>query len=244
MRGLLQENAAATADAYMAWWNLAGVDCAVGEAPVNWLRPVQAPHAPQAPAPSIPAPEVLPMPGSLEGFQTWLREDASQPERRWAGAPILPEGPAKAPLMIITDMPDPADTTAGTLLTDSAGRLLDAMLRAMGLTRADMYVASLFCARPPGGMVEAADLNLAATRMRTHVMLADPKRLLLLGDRTARALLPSDAFQPGDDLRNFNHDGGTLPALATFHPRLLLGQPTAKAECWRMLQCLIEDMPK
>src|SRR3546814_2457178 len=62
--------------------------------------------------------------------------------------------------------------------------------------------------------------------MRTYVMLAAPRRLLLLGDRTIRALLP--AADSGS--RVFNHDGGTLPVFATFHPRLLLGQPAAKAE--------------
>src|SRR3546814_14502365 len=76
-------------------------------------------------------------------------------------------------------------------------------------------------------MVEASDLAAAAARMRTYVMLAAPRRLLLLGDRTIRALLP--AADSGS--RVFNHDGGTLPVFATFHPRLLLGQPAAKAEC-------------
>jgi DNA polymerase len=88
--------------------------------------------------------------------------------------------------------------------------------------------------------VEAADLATVATRLRTHVALASPQRLLLLGDRTIRALSPSAE----NSLQFFNHDGGTVPAFATFHPRLLLGQPAAKAECWRVLQRLIEEMPQ
>jgi len=114
------------------------------------------------------------------------------------------------------------------------------MLRAIGLDRQDVHLASLFLSRPPGAMVEATDLALAATRMRTHVMFASPQRLLLLGDRTIRTLMPT----ADSGLRKFNHDGGTLPAFATFHPRLLLGQPAAKAECWRVMQGLIEEMTK
>ncbi|WP_313808950.1 uracil-DNA glycosylase family protein [Sphingobium sp.] len=235
MRGLLRENSAETANAYLAWWNLAGVDGAVGEEPVNWLRPVPAPAAaPMAIPDQSPA---LPRLPSFDAFRLWLAEDAAQPERRWPGTIILPEGPVNAPLMVITDMPDPADIGAGALLSDRAGQLFDAMLRAIGLKRADVHLASLFLSRPPGGMVEASDLTAAAARISTHVMLAAPQRLLLLGDRTARTLLPEGA-------RFFNHEGGTLPALATFHPRLLLGQPAAKAECWRLLQGLIEEMPK
>jgi uracil-DNA glycosylase family 4 len=240
MRGLLQDEAA-TADAYMAWWTLAGVDGAVGESPVNWLRPAPAADAKgviRAPAASVVLQE---KPQNLDSFRHWLATDPEQPERRWPGAPIVPVGGEGATLMVVTDLPDPADMTAGQLLADRAGALFDAMLRAIGLDRSTIHLASLFTARPPGGMVEAADLATVADRMRAHVALARPRRLLLLGDRTIRALLPTDAPPTRDGLRDFNHEGGIVPAVATFHPRLLLTQPAAKAECWRALQSLIEE---
>lgn len=237
MRGLLQDEAA-VANAYMAWWQLAGVECAVAEAPVNWLRAVAA--RPTASQSDTAAPAVE-KPRTLDSFRTWLAHDPGQPERRWPGQPILPEGPEGASLMVVTDLPDPADADEGRLLADRAGLLFDAMLRAIGLDRGTIYLASLFTARRPGGMVEAADLDAAATRMRTHVMLARPRRLLLLGDRTTRALMPTNGAFPANSLRDFNHEGGIVPAIATFHPRLLLTQPAAKAECWRVLQSLIEE---
>ncbi|NML11671.1 uracil-DNA glycosylase [Sphingobium sp. AR-3-1] len=233
MRGLLQDDAA-TADAYLAWWQLAGVDSAIGESPVNWLRPVAA-------RPVTMTAAVVEKPQTLESFLAWLAHDPAQPERRWAGTPIAPTGPAQATLMVVTDLPDPADMSEGRLLADRAGLLFDAMLRAIGLDRDAIHLASLFTARPPGGMVEASDLAHAADRMRTHVALAQPRRLLLLGDRTIRALMPTDGASPANSLRQFNHDGGIVPAIATFHPRLLLTQPAAKAECWRTLQSLIEE---
>ena len=241
MRGLLQDEAAA-ANAYMAWWTLAGVDGAVGESPVNWLRPVTAPDAKGA-IRAVPASAPLEQkPQNLDSFRDWLANDPAQPERRWPGAPILPTGGEAAPLMVVTDVPDPADMAAGQLLADRAGMLFDAMLRAIGLDRSAIHLASLFTARPPGGMVEAADLAAVADRMRAHVALARPRRLLLLGDRTIRALLPTDAAAAPDGLRDFNHEGGIVPAIATFHPRLLLTQPAAKAQCWRALQSLIEEV--
>jgi DNA polymerase len=93
-------------------------------------------------------------------------------------------------------------------------------------------------------MVEATDIAQAADRMRTQIELARPQQLLLLGDRTARAFLPAAASGGLDHLPFFNHDGGTVPTLATFHPRLLLGQPAAKAECWRALQRLARKQQK
>lgn len=244
MRGSLQDNRAAAADAYLAWWALAGVDCAVAEQPGSWLRAAEGPRAPipaQAPAsPDMGTPAARDKPATLDLLRASLATDA-QPEAPWPGPLILPQGGTDAPLMVVVDMPDPADMTAGALLADRAGLLFDAMLRAIGLARADIYLASLFLSRPPGGMVEPAQLTAAVDRMRTHVALARPRRLLLLGDRTGRALLPPDEAGGAQGLRNFNHDGGTVPAVATFHPRLLLTQPAAKAECWRSLQCLIEE---
>ncbi|MCP1471007.1 DNA polymerase [Sphingobium sp. OAS761] len=243
MRGLLQDDAAFAADAYLAWWRLAGVDGAVGDAPVNWLRPVPARTDAGTGAVSggIPPAAPVTLPKDFETFLAWLKTDSDQMERQWPSPPIMPIGPADAPLMIITDMPDSADVNAGHLLADRAGALFDAMLRALGYERAGLHIASLFFARPPGGMVEARELDRAAARMRLHVRLARPRRLLLLGDRTIRALLPADGSERGDGLRAFNHDGGTVNAAATFHPRLLLGQPAAKAECWQILQSLIEE---
>lgn len=234
----MQDHAAA-ADAYLAWWTLAGVDCAVGEAPVDWLRPpaTVATLANPAAPPSV----IHEKPRTLESFLAWLATDPSQPERRWTGAPILPTGGQDATLMVVTDLPDPADMAEGRLLADSAGALFDAMLRAIGLDRNVIHLASLFTARPPGGMVDASDLVGVATRMRTHVALARPRRLLLLGDRTIRALTETNGAATSDSLQVFNHDGGTVPVVTTFHPRLLLTQPAAKAECWRVLQSLIEE---
>ncbi len=242
MRGDIQESGAIAADAYLAWWQLAGVECAVAEDAVDWLRPVSA-IARTAVSSQRPVPAPVPgKPDSLQAFGAWAISDSAAPERRWPGSVLLPTGPASAPLMIVTDMPDPADVGAGVVMAEKAGLLLDAMLRAIGLQRDGVYIASLFFARPPGGMVEARDLAFASDRMRTLVSLAAPRRLLVLGDRTNRALLATNGEGREDGLRPFNHDGGTVPAMATFHPRLLLSQPAAKAECWRALQMLIEEV--
>lgn len=237
MRGTMEDMAGA-ATAYLAWWDMAGVDCATAETPMDWLRPTPASSLP----PSLSVSAETAKPASLQDFTKWLAEDASQPERRWPGTPIMPHGQAGSRLMVITDMPDPADMDAGTLFADRAGRLFDAMLSAIGFSRDTVYIASLFSSRPPGGMVEAADFDAAADRMRTHVSLAAPGRLLILGDRTIRAFPPVQDRPGTHNLHFVNYDGGIVPALATFHPRLLLGQPAAKAECWRTLQRLVEEM--
>jgi uracil-DNA glycosylase family 4 len=219
----------------MSWWALAGVDAAVGEAPVSWLRPRVAP---------TPASEFRPrepvVPDDLGPFGQWLSNAPDLPEAGWSDRRILPVGNAKPALMVICDVPDPDDDAAGQLLSGDIGKLFDAMLRSIGFDRSEIYLCSLALSRPPGGLIDEGVETVLGERMRRHIRLVAPKRALLLGDRTSRALLSANAGAPGSRLSALNHEGGTVDAVATFHPRLLMREPAAKAGCWRALQHLIK----
>jgi DNA polymerase len=73
--------------------------------------------------------------------------------------------------------------------------------------------------------------------MRHHITLVRPKRLLLLGDAPARALIG----QPLAIARGKVHRIETVPAVATFHPRFLLARPADKALAWRDLLLLTDE---
>lgn len=229
-------------DALMSWWTLAGVDTAVGEAPVNWLRPKPSPRRMSASPAAASAPEAARpvLPDTLDSFHAWLATAADLPEAAWSDRRVLPVGPATPRLMIVTDLPEMDDMHAGALFTGDQGRLLDAMLRAMGLARDAVHIASLAITRPPGGLVEERTEAALADRMRHHIRLVAPATVLLLGERTGRALQATDGAARPAGLSPLNHAGGTVPSIATFHPRLLLRQPLAKAECWRALQLLVQ----
>lgn len=228
------------------WWEMAGVTSAVSETPVNWLQP-----APPPTASSIdPAVAVSPplLPDNLNAFHEWLATDMSLPELAWPqlsgqAKRVLPVGSPAPGLMVICDMPDIADMEGGALLSGDAGRLFDAMMRAIGQKREHLYIASLALARPAGGIIGENDSAQLANRMRHHISLVGPRRILLLGDKTSRALLPTVDEENIFSLRPLNHEGGTIDAIATSHPRFLLKQPSAKRGCWRQLQLLIEAQP-
>jgi uracil-DNA glycosylase family 4 len=252
MRGVLQNGAARAdglAESLMAWWSLAGVDSAISDAPVSWLVPasprIASPDRPARPAEPVArrAPTTPPDagPADLASFHRWLAESADVIEAAWPGPRIVPGRQAGAPLMIVTDMPDSDDLASGTLLSGEAGRLVDGMLRALGLDRAACAIASLAVARPIGGIIDDRDLERLGERMRRQVALSAPARVLLLGDRTDRALGATDGSMPGQSLRAINHGGGTVDGVAIPHPRLLLRQPGEKAGCWRQLQLLLKD---
>jgi uracil-DNA glycosylase len=223
--------AIARAEALLSWWALAGVDMAVSEEPVNWLRPAPVLSGPSA----AKAARGDALPQSLDAFHDHLATAPDLPEARWPGARIMPEGPPAPKLMLIFAAPE-----SGAMLADEkADRLLNRMLAAIGLTREQVYVASLSLVAPPSAMIDADILSRLAERMRHHIALVAPQALLLVGDQTNRALAPTGEKEAGKNLPFVNHSGGTVEAVSIYHPRLMLHQPPAKAAAWNELRRLV-----
>lgn len=235
MRGANTNISADDVSALMAWWTLAGVDLAVSEEPMDWLRPRLA-HLPPPVAAATTLPDAFP--ATLETFHAWLAASPDLPEARWPGRRALPSGSAEPALMVVLDMPDGA---GDSLLSGDAAALLDNILRAMGVARDHVYFSSLSLSRPAGGILDAQVLPPLAARMAHHMGLVRPKAALLLGDKTSRALVPASSSPSSRFLPAINHASGTVPAVATYHPALMLHQPMAKAECWRALQNLLSE---
>ena len=238
------------------WWREAGVDLLVDDAPRNWLQPprpaptkssspaasessVTAVAARPAPRPaSPPAPALPALPDTLEALQAWIAGDPAAPEARWGTPRIAPAGNPAGGLMIVTDLPDDEDSAEARLLAGAVGQLFDRMLAAIGRDRASVYLASLASARPVGGRIDPANQEWLGHILRHHIMLARPKRLLLLGDAPNRALLGMGFLAARGSLRTINHGGIKVEAVASFHPRQLLKQPVLKGEAWRDLLLL------
>lgn len=226
----------------LGWWELAGLCTPVEDKAVNWL-----PAPAQTQLANAKAMEAKPsgandMPHSLAEFLVWRKTSADVPEAAWPGARIVPGPAIDNSIMVITDLPDGEDMTAGMLLSGETGRLFDRMLRAIGLSRDAVYLCSLATTRPPGGMLSGADVQRLAEIMRRQIVLAAPRSILLLGDKTSRALLTSDSAETRGKLQFLNHEHGSIRAIATFHPRLLMRQAAAKAECWRDLQLFAKEV--
>ena len=208
------------------WWQEAGVDIVVADAPRDWLAHGAKPTAVAVAA----APVEAALPGTLEAFATW-RVGLDAPEG--AGG-VFAEGDASADIMVVTDYPDGDD-----LIGDAAGRLFDRMLAAIGLTRGEIYLAPLSTVRPLGGRIAPEAMPRLAELLRHHVALATPKRLLLLGQAPSRALIASDGGDSRGSLHAINLEGGTVDAVSSLHPRFLLEKPAMKAQAWKDLQLLM-----
>lgn len=200
----------------LAWWREAGVDCTFADEPTDWLAQAEAVEAVTAPK-AEPVAKAPPQrsaiqralesesasavrvggasanyPADLENFrQFWLTEPGLD-ERGPAGR-VAPRGAAGAKLMLLVAQPDPEDDER--LLSGPQGRLLAAVLRAMGLAEGETYLAS---ALPrPAPLPDWTGLAARGLRdlTRHHIDLAAPQRLMVFG-RGLAPLLAEDGEPP------------------------------------------------
>ena len=229
----------------IGWWQDAGLDVLVDEAPRNWLARVE-PLArsmvdPAVPAPSRPATTVKPsFPETLPAFHAWLA--TSDKIAMPLATRVAPSGDPASGLMVLVDLPEADDTATGRLLSGPAGQLFDKMIAAIGRDRNSLYIAAMAPGRPAGGYVDKAAAVLFGELARHHVALAKPRALLLMGEQPSRAFLDL-GFVEG---RGRTHDvkllGGATTAVATFHPRTLLQHPEQKRRAWEDLQLLMKSL--
>jgi DNA polymerase len=118
-----------------------------------------------------------------------------------------------------------------------AGQLLDAMLKAIGLARSQVFIANILKCRPPGNRDPHADEAAAcAPYLQRQIELIGPSLILAVGRVAAQNLLHSDL--PIGKLRGQVHRHGEtgIPLVATYHPAYLLRSPAEKRKAWQDLQ--------
>jgi uracil-DNA glycosylase family 4 len=233
----VMDEAASTLD----WWRMAGVDTLVEDMPRDWFAPaLRVPPAVAFPAiQAPPAPSAMIPPADLAALHRTL---ATLPVQGAGDERLMPEGTPAAGLMLLFDMPEVEDALEGRLITGATGRLLDAMLGAIGRDRESIYLATILPARPAGGRLDPAATADAVRLAAQHVALARPRAVLLCGDGATQALLGMPMPAARNRIHHLNHGGAIIPAVATFHPCRLLDQPMHKAGAWADLRLLLGEL--
>ncbi|MFT3968328.1 MAG: hypothetical protein QM690_20850, partial [Sphingobium sp.] len=98
--------------------------------------------------------------------------------------------------------------------------------------------ASLFVARPTGGIVDDGLQQRATIRLLHFIRLIRPGAIISLGDRTSRALAQTNGGQGTLSTQAINLDDGMVSAMALPAPFVLLKHPERKAAAWAQLRHL------
>ena len=227
------------------WWELAGVDSAIGDEAVDWLaldaKPETVALVPvKQVQPELPAKTKAEWPQEIETLRRMISEGAALPCNTLGNRMVAPIGPGNASLMIVSDLPDADELAAETLGSGATGALLERMLSVIGVDLAECYWTTLSATIPATGELPDSVLPELADFMRHQINLVDPKSFILLGSSACRALLGLELMEARGNLQDFNHDGGKKAVLTTFHPRTLIARPQMKAQAWKDLQMFVK----
>ncbi len=152
---------------------------------------------------------------------------------------VFADGDPTSRIMFIGDAPGDEDDRQGLPFTGAPGRLLDRMLKAIGLDRSTVYLANLVPWRPPTGRrLLPQETSVCLPFAWRHIELANPAILVCLGDDPTLSLmgLKGGAIRNRgvwQDLRT--EDGAAIRTVATLAPGYLLRASGAKRAVWRDL---------
>lgn len=153
-------------------------------------------------------------------------------------------GNRTADWMIVGEAPGAEEDRRGEPFVGRAGKLLDEMLRAMGLARERVYIANILKCRPPNNRDPANDeADSCRQYLNRQIELVAPKMIIAVGRIAAQRLLQTDA--PLGRLRQQKHylADRQVPVVVTYHPAYLLRSPTQKRKAWQDL-CFAAAMMK
>ena len=221
------------------------------------------PLSPRGPAPA-PAPAPAPGPAPAPARIVPLAQEASPvaqldwPALRAAVADcractlcetrtqtVFGVGHPQAHWMIVGEAPGENEDRQGEPFVGAAGRLLDRMLMALGLTRGEadaarqVYIANTLKCRPPRNRnPEPEELARCQPFLLRQVELVQPRVILAMGRFAVQSLL--DSTEPIGRLRGRVHTWRGRPLVVTYHPAYLLRSPPDKARAWADL-CLAAE---
>ena len=257
-----------TARELLAFYLEAGVDCALHDEPVNRLSEPEpaAPRMMDAPVERKPlvmeqkaVPRGTPIPPPAPDIAIASAREAARTAptldelrilldnfdgcalKATATRLVFADGNPEARVMFVGEAPGRDEDLTGLPFVGRSGKLLDLMLRAIGLDRTTAYIANVIPWRPPGNRDPSPqETQICLPFIKRQIELVDPDVLVCLGKPSSQAVLELKDGIMRSRGRWHTYDTGTrsIRAMATFHPAYLLRQPIYKRLAWQDLRSI------
>jgi len=154
---------------------------------------------------------------------------------------VFGDGDPNARLMFVGEGPGADEDEQGLPFVGKSGQLLNNMIVAMGLSRAQVYIANIVKCRPPANRApEPLEANTCTQFLARQMDVVQPEIVVALGATAAMYLL--GVKQPLVSLRGRWHEVRGVKAVVTYHPAFLLRDPRQKGEAWKDLQMVMAEM--
>ncbi len=146
-------------------------------------------------------------------------------------------GNASADWLVIGEAPGADEDKQGEPFVGRAGKLLNAMLLAVGLEREQVFIANILKCRPPDNRDPKPDEVQACDHfLKRQIELINPKIILCVGRIAAQNLLKVDTPIGKMRGKQFQLPGSDMPVMVTYHPAYLLRSPREKRKVWEDLK--------
>ena len=200
------------------------------------------PAAPAAPEAAIMAArEAARSAKNLEELRALLEAFEGCMLRATATRLVFADGNPQARVMFVGEAPGRDEDIAGLPFVGRSGKLLDRMMAAIGLDRAQAYIANVVPWRPPGNRAPTLqETAICLPFVRRQIQLVAPKLLVCLGGSSAQTLLglKDGITRTRGQWFDYALDGVAIKTLPMLHPAYLLRQPAQKRAAWRDLRTL------
>ena len=150
---------------------------------------------------------------------------------------VFGAGHPQARWMIVGEAPGEQEDRQGEPFVGRAGQLLDRMLAAIDLTRAEapperqVFIANVLKCRPPANRNPLPqEVAQCEPYLLRQMALVQPDLIVAMGRFAAQSLLRTS--EPIGKLRGRVHEVQGIPVIVTYHPAYLLRNPADKALVW------------
>jgi DNA polymerase len=228
-----------TVQQLLAFYLEAGVDCALGDEPINRLADPDAAPPPreaiarEAPprtllqaTPAVPAArtdatiapeaaissarEAARTAPTLEALRALLENFEGCALRNTATRLVFSDGNPQARIMFVGEAPGRDEDIEGLPFVGRSGKLLDRMIAAIGLDRSKAYIANVIPWRPPGNRTPTPqETQICLPFIQRQIELVNPDVLVTLGNPSTQTLLQTREGIMRTRGKWFDYDTGT-----------------------------------
>ena len=140
-------------------------------------------------------------------------------------------GNPESDIVFVGEAPGKNEDLIGEPFVGRGGKLLDKILKAISLTRKDIYILNVLKCRPPENRDPSKDeIEKCEPYLKEQLKIIKPKLIVTLGRISAMTLLKKkDSLT---NMRNTIHKYEGIDLLVTYHPAAILRNPNFKRPTW------------
>jgi len=154
---------------------------------------------------------------------------------------VFGEGLPNARLVFVGEAPGVEEDVRGKPFVGPAGKLLTDIIKAMGLTREEVYICNIVKCHPPGNRDPGpAEIETCLPFLKGQISLIKPEIICTLGRVSVQALVGKD-FKITRDRGQWQGFCG-IPLIPTYHPAYLLRYPQAKRQVWEDMKKVMREL--